>query len=128
MASGCFRRWRRESAYLRFIHGFLQSAPQLILQSVIVLKGIHIHSLHQTVDAIQKALQSGGNTEEGGITVLDSLSYLMQDKPLRWYWGLIQVSLHPCTHKKRPFNTRISLIGFGILFIWLVLSLTIRAP
>ena len=92
VASGCFRRWRREAAYLRFIHGFLQSAPQLILQSVIVLKGVHIHSLHQIVEAVQKALQSGSGDGEsdGGVTVFESLSYLTQDKPLRWYWGLIQ--------------------------------------
>ena len=85
MASGCFRRYRHEAAYLRFIQGFMQSAPQLILQSTILLKGIHIHSLHQTVEAIQKALL------QEDLSIVDAITYLTENKPLRWYWGLLQV-------------------------------------
>lgn len=92
MASGCYRRWRVEAAYLRFIHGYLQSVPQLLLQSVIVFKGVHIHSLHHTVEAIQRALLDDGQ-EGGSLSVMDALSQLIQDKPLRWYWGLIQVCI-----------------------------------
>ena len=92
MASGCLRKWRLEAAYLRFIHGFVQSAPQLILQSVIFLKGIHIHSLKQTVEAVQRVLQG----QDQNLSMADALSYLTQDKPLRWYWGLIQV----CTRSR----------------------------
>lgn len=88
MASGCYRRWRVEAAYLRFIHGYLQSVPQLLLQSVIVFKGVHIHSLHHTIEAVQRALHA-----EDGSNVMDALSQLIQGKPLRWYWGLIQVCI-----------------------------------
>lgn len=86
MASDCVPRWRQEAAYLRFIHGFVQSAPQLVLQSVIFLKGIHIHSLHHSMEAVQLALKD----EEKG-SVIEALVALTNDKPLRWYWGLIQV-------------------------------------
>ena len=75
-----------EAEYLRFIHGFLQSAPQLVLQSVILLKGIHIHSLHQTVEAIQKALA------DEDMTLVQAFTFLTQDRPIKWYWGLIQVA------------------------------------
>ena len=77
-------RWRAEAEYLRFIHGFLQSAPQLLLQSVILLKGIHIHSLHEVVEAIQLAIEDQNS-------IIDSITLLISTKPLRWYWGLIQV-------------------------------------
>ena len=85
IASDCKRKWRMEAEYLRFIHGFLQSAPQLVLQSVILLKGIHIHSLHQTVEAIQKALA------DEDMTLVQAFTFLTQDRPIKWYWGLIQV-------------------------------------
>ena len=84
VASDCVPRWRAEAEYLRFIHGFLQSAPQLLLQSVILLKGIHIHSLHEVVEAIQLAIEDQNS-------IIDSITLLISTKPLRWYWGLIQV-------------------------------------
>lgn len=87
MASDCAPRWHHEAAYLRFIHGFVQSAPQLVLQCVIVLKGVHIHSLHQTVEAIQSALK------EENVSVIQALLALTAEKPLRWFWGLIQVHI-----------------------------------
>ena len=74
-----------EAEYLRFIHGFLQSAPQLLLQSVILFKGIHIHSLHQTMEAIQKAVA------DENMTLVQAFTFLTQDRPVRWYWGLLQV-------------------------------------
>ena len=45
--------WHKESSYLRFIQGFFQAAPQLVLQSVILTKGIMIHSLRELVDIVQ---------------------------------------------------------------------------
>jgi len=84
VASDCVPRWRAEAEYLRFIHGFLQSAPQLLLQSVILLKGIHIHSLHEVVEAIQLSIEDQNS-------IIESITLLISTKPLRWYWGLIQL-------------------------------------
>ena len=89
MASDCLPKWKPEAEYLRFIHGFVQSAPQLLLQSIILLKGVHIHSLHDTIETVQVSLKSG----EGLDSTITAISALTSDKPLRWYWGLIQVSI-----------------------------------
>ena len=88
VASDCIPKWKPEAEYLRFIHGFVQSAPQLLLQSIILLKGVHIHSLHDTIETVQVSLKSG----EGLDSTISAISALTSDKPLRWYWGLIQVS------------------------------------
>jgi len=88
VASDCIPKWKPEAEYLRFIHGFVQSAPQLLLQSIIMLKGVHIHSLHDTIETVQVSLKSG----EGLESIISAISALTLDKPLRWYWGLIQVS------------------------------------
>ena len=79
LSIGRFRpAWRHLSVYLRSIHGFFQSSPQLVLQLVILAKGIRIHSLAQTIEQLE---------EHGGEGFLDYLAA----KPWRWYWGLIQV-------------------------------------
>jgi len=87
VASDCLPKWKPEAEYLRFIHGFVQSAPQLLLQSIILLKGVHIHSLHDTIETVQVSLKSG----EGFDSTISAISALTSDKPLRWYWGLIQI-------------------------------------
>ena len=73
-------KWRQLSVYLRSIQGFLQSAPQLVLQVIILAKGVHIHSLEQAVSVL-----SGSGYD------LQALADYMAAKPLKWYWGLIQV-------------------------------------
>jgi hypothetical protein len=85
VASDCVPRWRQEATYLRFLHGFVQSSPQLILQCVIILRGVHIHSLEQTVEAVQLALK------DNKASVLEYVINLISTKPIKWYWGLIQV-------------------------------------
>ena len=74
--------WRHLSAYLRSIHGFFQSGPQLVLQLVILAKDVRIHSLDDVV----------AHVSEHGFTLdVDVWSEFLADKPARWYWGLIQV-------------------------------------
>ncbi len=82
IGSDCVPRWKRESNYLRFIHGFVQSASQLVFQTVIILKGVHIHSLQQLVQVVQD-VWSKPEVEAGSVT--EAVSSFLQDKPLAWY-------------------------------------------
>ena len=75
IGSGCQDRWLPETNYLRAVHGFLQAGPQLVLQLIVVFKGVLIHSFRDTLKAL---LEDGFSIE------------FFQDKSLRWYWGLIQ--------------------------------------
>ena len=118
VASDCVPRWKPEAEYLRFIHGFVQSAPQLLLQSVILLKGIHIHSLHDVIEAIQLSLRT---SEEGG-SVIGAVTSLISTKPLRWYWGLIQVSFF-----KLSFQLRFCNVDIFFLSIITLQSFTFKA-
>ena len=68
------------SVYLRSLQGFLQAAPQLVLQLVILFKGVYIHSLHNSIEVFIES--------EYDFQVLKEY---MSHKPLGWYWGLIQV-------------------------------------
>ncbi len=61
VGSGCHSRWAEECAYLRAIEGFLQAAPQLVLQMVVISRGVLIHSLRDTMKML---LEEGG----GGFT------------------------------------------------------------
>ncbi|XP_040569183.1 uncharacterized protein [Lepeophtheirus salmonis] len=70
-------RWKKEGDYLRWIQGLTQSGPQLLLQTVIVLRGVLIHSF---AEVMHKLLQGD-----------DDFSYLREKDP-RWFWGLIQVA------------------------------------
>ena len=82
LSVGRFRpAWRHLSSYLRSIHGFFQSGPQLVLQLVILAKDVRIHSLDEVVTHVW----------EHGFTSMDVWSDFLADKPARWYWGLIQV-------------------------------------
>jgi hypothetical protein len=80
-------RWHKESAYLRCLQGFFQSAPQLILQSVILTKGILIHSLRELIDNVHIYLASP--VQDQAFSTL--LEVTFSEKPLKWFWGLIQV-------------------------------------
>ena len=79
--------WHKESTYLRFIQGFFQSAPQLIIQAVIMTKGILIHSLRELVDNVQVFLASPVQDQ----TLANILDITISGKTLRWFWGLIQL-------------------------------------
>ena len=52
IGSSCQPRWLPEANYLRAIEGFMQSAPQLVLQIVIVCKGTLIHSFRDLLRAV----------------------------------------------------------------------------
>ncbi len=80
-------RWHKESAYLRCLQGFFQSAPQLILQSVILTKGILIHSLRELIDNVHIYLASP--VQDQAFSTL--LEVTFSEKPLKWFWGLIQI-------------------------------------
>lgn len=69
----------REAMYLRSLEGFLTAAGQLILQLVVLGRGVLIHSLASLVNHLIT-----GNQEHPG-------QHFLADKPLRWYWGLIQL-------------------------------------
>ena len=98
IGSGCHSRWAEECAYLRAVEGFLQSGPQLVLQLVIVFKGVLIHSLRDTMKMV---LEDGvwdwdffrGKRARHPNARTASLMLIPPpaDKPARWYWGLIQV-------------------------------------
>ena len=80
-------RWHKESTYLRCIQGFFQAAPQLILQSVIITKGILIHSLREVFENVQIYLITPVQEQ----SLIDILAISMSEKPLKWFWGLIQI-------------------------------------
>lgn len=61
IGSHCQPRWLPEASYLRAVQGFLQSGPQLVLQTVVVAKGVVIHSLR---DVLKQVLDEGGLTWE----------------------------------------------------------------
>jgi hypothetical protein len=57
IGADCQPRWKAEAHYLRAVQGFLQSGPQVVLQLVLLLKGVIIHSLR---DTIRHLLESKG--------------------------------------------------------------------
>jgi len=79
----CCQRWHHHAIYLRCIQGFLQAAPQLVLQTLILFKGIHIHSLSEVVQLLRAQPTFDFNVLWNEVVVAEH--------SLKWYWGLIQV-------------------------------------
>jgi len=70
---------KREAMYLRSLEGFVAAAGQLLLNLVILGNGILIHSLAQGLHYMITEDQD------------QIKQFEQEDRPLRWYWGLIQV-------------------------------------
>ncbi len=99
IGSHCQPRWLQEAHYLRAIEGFIQAGSQLILQLVIVYQGVLIHSFRDLLKHILEGDFSweffdGKRSSAPIVCLADSCEInvlLFADKPLRWYWGLIQL-------------------------------------
>lgn len=80
--SRCHPRWHHHAIYLRCTQGFLQSAPQLVLQTLILFKGIHITSLGEVIRELRTQPSFDFNAVWNQVIVAEH--------PIKWYWGLIQ--------------------------------------
>jgi len=69
---------KREAMYLRSLEGFVSAAAQLILNLVVLGRGVLIHSLAQGIHYLI-------TSDEEQRTKFDE-----EYRPLKWYWGLIQ--------------------------------------
>jgi hypothetical protein len=65
--------------YLRSLEGFIAAAGQVVLSLVVLSHGVLIHSLAQTIHFLTTP-----DTDQRE-------NFLAADRPLRWYWGLIQM-------------------------------------
>lgn len=74
----CHQACKREAMYLRSLEGFVAAAGQTVLSLVVLSRGVLIHSLAQTIHFLTTP-----DPEQRE-------NFLQADRPLRWYWGLIQ--------------------------------------
>jgi len=69
---------KREAMYLRSLEGFVSAAAQLVLNLIVLGRGVLIHSLAQSIHYLITPDQEQRSKFEA------------EERPLRWYWGLIQ--------------------------------------
>lgn len=76
----CHTPCKREAMYLRSLEGFVAAGGQLILNLVVLGRGVLIHSLAQTVHFLTTPDEEQRE------------QFRQSNRPIRWYWGLIQVA------------------------------------